>query len=198
VAANRSGRPRQFLSATPSLYFNNGAYPQVYHPNREVPYLRDDAAFTMMVWAYYDTRNWPSDWVGVFGATPPPDKGQFNNGVGLAIYNGNLCLQFYGAEVRAENAINTRTWYHLAATKSPGAINENSRLYINGDRWDHVTAGSDTAPRILAAIPMLGRSGDYKVKTLPSRYFNGFLKDARIYPSSLPPSQIKSAYTTEW
>jgi len=189
---------RKFLAATPSLYFNSGAYPQAYNPNSFVPYLTGDASFTFMVWAYYDSRNWPSEWVGVWGATPGPDKGAYNNGVGLAVYQGNLCLQFYGSEARATNPIGTMAWHHLAATKVSGGIGQGSKLFINGELVEHVVAGSDSAPSIIPAVPMLGRSGNFKLKTKSDRYWNGYLKDARIYATALPAAQIRKIYNEEW
>jgi len=69
---------------------------------------------------------------------------------------------------------------------------------VNGDLVDHQTIGSDAAPSIIAAVPMLGRSGTYTSKTLAQRYFHGYLKDARVYPSALPGASIKSIYATEW
>jgi len=190
--------PRNFLSQTPSAYFIPAAYPQIYFPNSPVPNLSGDASFTMMVWAYYDSAAWPSDWIGVFGTTPEPDVGNFNNGVGLAIYQGNLCLTFYGTEVSAKTAITTKTWYHLAATKSSGTINANSRLYVNGDEVSHATRGPDASPSIIPAIPLLGHAGTFRDITLPERYWHGYLKDARIYPSALPAASIKTIYNTEW
>jgi hypothetical protein len=190
--------PRTFLSATPSAYFNQLAYPQIYHPNAPVPHLQGDASFTMMVWAYYDNKGWPSDWVAVFGTTPTSDIGAYNNGVGLAVYQGNLCQQFYGTEVTAKSQIETKQWYHLAATKAAGTINENTHLYVNGDEVEHVTRGPNAAPSIIPAVAMLGRAGDFKVKTLVQRYFHGYLKDARIYPSALPGASVKQIYSAEW
>jgi len=190
--------PRQFLSATPSIVFNSGAYPQVYNPKHVVPYLSGDASFTFMVWAYYDLLNWPSDWVGVFGTTPSPEQGPYNNGVGLAVYRGKPCMQFYGAEVRARGAIATKQWYHLAGTKAAGTLKENTRIYVNGEEVDTRRFGPNAAPSIIAAVPLLGRSGPFEEKTLPARYFHGFLKDARVYPSALPASSVKTIYNTEW
>jgi len=189
---------RKFLSGTPTLKIDNGAYPQVYNPNSKVPFLVGDASFTFMVWAYYDQRAWPSDWVGVFGTTPPAKRGNYNNGVGLAVYRGRPAMQFYGSEVRATGPMSTRTWYHIAATKSSGTLDAHTTIFVNGDAVEHRTYGSDRAPGIIAAVPMLGRSGDYTVKQLPSRYWHGYLKDARVYPSALPAASIKTIYNEEW
>jgi len=189
---------RKFLSGTPTLKVDNGAYPQVYNPGRQVPFLRGDASFTFMVWAYYDQRAWPSDWVGVFGTTPTADRGAYNNGVGLAVYRGRPAMQFYGSEVRARGPLSTRTWYHIAATKSAGSLDAHTTIYVNGDVVEHRTYGSDRAPSIIPAVPMLGRSGDYTVKQLPSRYWHGYLKDARVYPSALPAGSVKTIYNEEW
>jgi len=189
---------RKFLAGTPSLYFNSAAYPQVYNPKNFVPYLQGDASFTIMVWAYYDNRNWPSEWVGVWGASPSAKKGAYNNGVGLAVYQGNLCLQFYGSEARALAPIGTRQWYHLAATKVSGGIKAGSKIFIDGQRSKHVLAGDNAAPSIIPAVPMLGRAGDFKTKTDTARYWNGYLKDARIYATALPGGQIRKIYKEEW
>jgi hypothetical protein len=178
--------PRAFLAATPTLKLNNGAYPQVYNPKQNVPFLQGDAAFTFMVWGYYDLRNWPSEWVGVFGTTPSADVGNFNNGVGLAIYRGRPAVQFYGAEVRATGPIATRQWFHLAGTKQSGTLNANTKIYVNGDEVAHRTYGLDAAPQIIAAVPLLGRSGDFATKTLAARYFHGYLKGTCPLPLPLP------------
>jgi len=114
------------------------------------------------------------------------------------VYQGNLCLQFYGSEARATNAVGTKQWYHLAATKVSGGIRRGSKLFIDGERVEHVVAGSDSAPSIIPAVPMLGRSGNFKVKTDSARYWNGYLKDARIYATALPAAQIRKIYKTEW
>jgi len=190
--------PRAFLQKTPTLKFDNGAYPQAYNPKQNVPFLAGDASFTFMVWAYYDQPNWPSEWIGVFGTTPSAAQGNYNNGVGLALYQGAPCMQFYGSEVRARTPIATRTWYHLAGSKASGSLDAHTVLYVNGDVTEHLTIGSDAAPSIIAAVPMLGRSGQYETKTLAARYFHGYLKDARVYPSALPAASIKNIYVTEW
>jgi len=192
---------RKFLSATPSLYFDNGAYPQVYHPSTVVPHIAGDVSFTMMVWVYYDSRNWPSDWVGVFGTTPTPDKGAFNNGLGLAVYQGNPCLTWYGDELRALNSINTQTWYHIAVTRTAGSpLKGGASIYVNGDKWESwaLGVGSKVVASVLDGTPVLGRAGDIKTKTSPSRYFHGYLKDARIYPSALPADAVKKIFNEEW
>jgi len=190
--------PRQFLAATPSLLFNSGAYPQVYNPQQVVPYLSGDASYTFMVWAYYDQQNWPSDWIGLFGTTPSEEHGNYNNGVGLAVYRGRVCMQFYGSEVRSREPLATHTWYHLAGTKASGAIGANTRVYINGEAVQTRRFGPDAAPLIIPAVPVLGHSGSFKQRTIPSRYFNGYLKDARVYPSALSPESIKTIFNTEW
>jgi len=198
---NAPAGPRKFLSNTVSLYFNNAGYPQVFHPKKPVPFISGDASVTFMVWAYYDRRNWPSDWVGAFGINPAPSKGAFNNGVGLAIYQGNPCLTWYGDETRALNAINTRTWYHLAATRSSGGtVGQGTKVFVNGDRWEAWNLGSsmNRAANILAGTATLGREGHHKRRGHSSRYWNGYLKDARIYPSALPESVIKQIYREEW
>jgi hypothetical protein len=47
-----------------------------------------------------------------------------------------------------------------------------------------MTVGSDAAPNIIAAVPMLGRSGEYTTKTLASRYFHGMLKGIYLLRSA--------------
>jgi len=190
--------PRKFLAGTPTLYFNSAAYPQVYNPKSFVPFWQGDAAFTVMVWVYYDSRNWPSDWVGVWGASPSHKKGAYNNGVGLAVYQGSPCLQFYGSEARSLTPIGTKQWYHLAGTKVSGGIRDGSRLYVDGQPTEHVLAGDNAAPSVIPAVPMLGRSGDYHTKTNPDRYWNGYLKDARMYATALPSEQVRKIYKEEW
>jgi len=190
--------PRSFLATTASIKFDSGAFPQVYNPKSIIPYLIGDASFTFMVWAYYDLPNWPSDWVGVFGTSAPLTQGAFNNGVGLAIYQGNPAVQIYGSEVRSRTAINTKTWYHVAGTKASGTLDANTRIYVNGIEQEHFLLGSDATPNIIPGVPMLGRAGDVGTKTLPERYFHGYLKDARVYPSALPAASIKTIYASEW
>lgn len=189
---------RKFLAGTPTLKFNSGAYPQVYNPKSVVPYLSGDASYTFMVWAYYDSQNWPSDWIGVLGTTPSDEHGNFNNGVGLAVYRGKPCMQFYGSEVRARGPLATRTWYHIAGAKAAGSLSANTKLYVDGEAVETRRFGPDGAPQIIAAVPVLGHSGVHTARTLPARYWNGYLKDARVYPSALPADSIKTIYATEW
>ena len=89
-------------------------------------------------------------------------------------------------------------WYHIAGTKAAGSLSANTKLYVDGEAVETRRFGPDAAPQIIAAVPVLGHSGVHTARTLPSRYWNGYLKDARVYPSALPAESIKTIYATEW
>jgi hypothetical protein len=190
--------PRPFLSRTMSLYFNGLQTPQVYNPNKNIPRLQGEVPFSFAVWAYFDSSKFPADWVGVFGVASDSKKGPYNNGVGLALYQGRLVFQMYGSEVRSDGNVVPHKWYHLVATKTPGPIFESSSLYINGDLNTHTLAGENIAVPVIAGAPLLGRAGDFNTKQPVQRYFTGFLKDARVFNYALSKGQVKSLYNEDW
>lgn len=104
--------------------------------------------------------------------------------VGVAYAGGNTF------ETAAGTISATDTWYHIVTTKSSGAIDTTTKVYVNGIEIAMSTAPSTTPNINEAMTPRIGQFGNNGLE------FNGELDDVMLFNRTLSPSEILSLYNT--
>ncbi len=88
-----------------------------------------------------------------------------------------------------QNVITTNTWYNLVGTKTPGAINTTTKLYLNGSEISIVFASTDT-PNVVSRVIRVGR---WVADAYPY-YFQGRVANCLIYNRALSATEISQNY----
>jgi len=109
-------------------------------------------------------------------------------GLSLSSVNpGGVSVEFNGGRGRttAGNLVSANTWYHLVVTKSPGPIETNATVYINGIAV--ATSGQTGTPNFVPGICKIGvwTSGGI---------FTGTIDDVRIYNRALSAAEVSALY----
>lgn len=146
--------------------------------------LSGNCPFTMSAWVYWNENSWRSDYVGIVGNI----SNNTNGSAWMLIYNGRPDLDTWNHRYIATNALQVKTWYHIAIVKEPGGLSTTSHIYVNGEE----VAGTGTtseAPNIVDSGYRIGCANNTS-----SRHFPGFISDVRIYTTALNAAQIKELY----
>ena len=146
--------------------------------------ISGDAELTMMAWMKWTGSSWPSNWPSIMGNN---STGVTGAGLSLTMYNGQPAIDFYGKRVRADNALDINTWYHIVVTKKPGTLLANSKIYVNGEEVVVHLEGTDTAPNITDSSPVIGRLD-------ATRWFEGQIDEAKFFNYALTPEEIRKEY----
>ena len=153
------------------------------------PNITGDDSFTMCAWINPNTVSDPE------GIIAHGDTGTVLGAAALFINptaNGAVGLYFDDAnEARtAGGVITAGSWYHLCATKTPGAIDTTTNIYVNGQSVALAAASSNT-PDIIPSSSSLGSfiSAGF--------YFDGKLDDARVYDRALSATEVLTLYNAE-
>ncbi|MFA5996288.1 MAG: LamG-like jellyroll fold domain-containing protein [Candidatus Paceibacterota bacterium] len=103
--------------------------------------------------------------------------------------DGDVTIQFNGGKGRysAGGLIPLNTWTHIAVTKTAGAIESTSHLYINGVEVTQ-TGGQTGTPNFVAGINNIGKW------TTNGYEFNGLIDDVRVYNRALSAAEIAALY----
>jgi hypothetical protein len=88
-----------------------------------------------------------------------------------------------------QNVITTNTWYNLVGTKTPGAINTTTKLYLNGSEISILFASTGT-PNVVSRVIRVGR---WIVDAYPY-YFQGRVANCLIYNRALSATEILNNY----
>jgi prepilin-type N-terminal cleavage/methylation domain-containing protein len=146
--------------------------------------ISGDASFSLCSWVKWTGTSWSSDYPSFMGNT---STGTTGRGMSFTLKDGRPALDFWNNRFRATNALLTGTWYHICATKTPGAISSHTILYVNGNEVSGVLEGTDTPPDIIDSQTVIGRLDE-------TRLFWGLLDDVRIYNRALSATEIKNLY----
>jgi len=84
----------------------------------------------------------------------------------------------------ASNSVTTGTWYHIAVTKTAGAINTTTKIYLNGVDTALVSPSAGT-PSVTVSPVKIG----YLFV-----FFDGLIDDVRIYDIVLTSNQVNQIY----
>lgn len=152
-----------------------------------IPGISGNAAFTMCAWVNTDSVSS----VQTIVATGNPAVSLNAAALFLnANSNGSLSMEFGGSKTAgsATGLIAVGRWYHVCGTKTAGAINTTSALYINGINTSISTASTDI-PSIATTDASIGRfvnTGGYD--------FDGKIDEVRVYNRALSASEILTLY----
>jgi hypothetical protein len=88
-----------------------------------------------------------------------------------------------------QNVITTNAWYNLVGTKTPGAINTTTKLYLNGSEISIVFATAGT-PNVVSRVIRVGRWTNESY----GYYFQGRVSNCLIYNRALSATEILNNY----
>ena len=91
--------------------------------------------------------------------------------------------------VSNQNVITTNAWYNLVGTKTPGAINTTTKLYLNGSEISIVFATAGT-PNVVSRVIRVGRW----INDSYGYYFQGRVSNCLIYNRALSATEILNNY----
>ena len=89
----------------------------------------------------------------------------------------------------------TGTWYHFAATRTGVSGSWTTELYINGSRDGGTSTATNPCAQASAGNTMIGQAGDYTGAALG---MVGYIKNLKIYNTSLSASAIREQYLKEY
>jgi hypothetical protein len=88
------------------------------------------------------------------------------------------------------NAYLPNTWNNFVVTKTPGAINTTTKIYLNGVDLALVAGGSTATPNVVSRVIRIGR---WVFDSSPS-YFTGRVSQALIYNRALSQAEVTQNY----
>lgn len=102
--------------------------------------------------------------------------------------NGTITVAYNGGYGWTSTAVQYAAgqWYHVVATKAPGRLDNNTKLYVNGIS----VAGTGPAdiPNLVSSPLNIGQW------TNDGYRFNGAIDELRIYNRALGPAEVKEQY----
>ena len=147
--------------------------------------ISGNATFSISYWAYWDGSSFSSDFPSVVGNS----TFSILKGLSTTWKNGRPALDFWIVRYIADNALLTRRWYHLAFTKTQGAISTTSKIYVNGLEVNGSIQGQDANPNITNSNLTIGRLNNQS-----ARYWNGKLSNISIWNAALTSTQVLELY----
>ena len=104
-----------------------------------------------------------------------------------------LAFAFNGGNqaISNQNLITTNTWYNFVGTKTPGAINTTTNLYLNGSQISIASAPTGT-PNVTSRVIRVGRWTNEGVGN--EYYYTGRVANVQIYNRALTASEIQQNF----
>ena len=105
---------------------------------------------------------------------------------------GSIGIEFFGNNgMRTSSGIlSAGTWYHIVATKTSGAVNTSTNLYVNGVSQSFSVTSSNT-PNVANSYFNIGRYGG---GGSGGNYFDGVIDEVSLFNTALTSAQIASLY----
>jgi hypothetical protein len=105
---------------------------------------------------------------------------------------GSLSVEFWnGNGMRTTSGVlQTSKWYNIVATKTPGAINTTTNLYVNGQQQSFSVVSTNT-PNVTNYTISIGA---IKGTVSTQFYFSGNIAQTQIYNRALSATEIKQNY----
>lgn len=139
---------------------------------------------TLSAWVYCDKTTWNSDFIGIIWNGRASQDLAF----ALCIYNGRPDFDIWNRRYIATNAISTKQWHHIAATKTAGTL-ENTKLYVDGVEVAGAVNTTNVTPNFTENGIVIGR-----LNATATRYHTGMISDVRIYATALSADDILALY----
>lgn len=146
--------------------------------------LIGNVAVTLSCWIYPTTMNGGNQAVLNYGGDATAGD---TFAINLYTDTRAWSMAFNGANDMASNAsaYTVNTWNYLVATKTPGAANTTTKLYVNGSEVAVATTTTVT-PNVVARVIRVGR---WVFNSQPS-YFNGRVSCATIHNRALTAAEV--------
>ena len=166
----------------------DGTNDYIEHATGSFP-ITGNAAVSLEGWFYFTGTNGTGDYKTFFAYGNGPSAGDtialglFDNFRLSASFNGGLNAQ------TAQNTLPTNVWKHLLVTKSPGAINTTTKIYMNGVEQTITSAPADV-PSFSSRVIRLGRWTNESA----GYYYQGRIGEVRIYNKALSAAEVSQNF----
>ena len=153
--------------------------------------ITGNASITLSCWFYYTGAS-STAFASLFVYGNGPSAGD-TFGLGLNASGGqyDVNFQFNGANSTRSNtnAYQPNTWYNLVGTKTPGAANTTTKLYLNGNELS-IAASTTITPNVTSRVIRVGR---WTNEGAPY-YYTGRVSNCLIYNRALSASEIQQNF----
>ncbi len=166
----------------------DGTNDYIEHATGSFP-ITGNAAISLEGWFYFTGTNGAGDYKTFFAYGNGPSAGDtiaiglFDNFRLSASFNGGLNVQ------TAQNVFPTNIWKHVLVTKSPGAINTTTKIYMNGVEQT-ITSAPTNSPSFSSRVIRLGRWTNESA----GYYYQGRIGEVRIYNKSLSAAEVSKNF----
>jgi hypothetical protein len=138
---------------------------------------------TLSCW-FYDSRSSTSTTQALFAYGNGPSTGDT---IAIVLLNLGLYAAFNGgtATNSSNNVYSLNTWNNAVVTKTPGAANTTTKLYLNGVELS-IASSTTITPNVVSRVIRVGR---WTNEGSPL-YFQGRVSNCLIYNRALTPDEI--------
>jgi hypothetical protein len=170
-------------------YFTFNSASSNYGENASPTGLSGNAEATLAAWVYPTSTTGFIESVISYGGGPAAGD---SLAISLFTSNRSWSLAFNGGNdmATAGGSYTLNAWNYLVATKTPGAANTTTKLYVNGSEVTVATTTTIT-PNVVSRVLRLGR---WPLDSQPL-YLNGRISCAMIYNRALSASEIASNFS---
>jgi cysteine-rich repeat protein len=163
--------------------------------------LRGDPVFTACAWVRWEASSWGTD-LAPIATIASTSTVRTNQGFQFFVVGGRPGVGFTDSRVITQDVVlNTFQWHHVCAAKvAKGTKLANIRIWVDGSLVSSTKADSDplvsgspdedAAPSIIPAPLTIGMHTNRA--TALSTYWNGFIRDVRVYTRALSAKEIMS------
>ncbi|KAA0167888.1 hypothetical protein FNF31_00823 [Cafeteria roenbergensis] len=166
--------------------------------------LRGDKASTVCAWVRWEASSWGTAAAPIFSLSSPRTA-RTNQGFSFVAPGGRPGLGFQGVRVLTRDSVlSPLTWHHVCASRTgPGAKLANTRVWVDGAMVSALKLDSDAAiagsPDETAAVDVIPAPVAVGVlanaATGTAAYWNGFVRDVRLYSRSLSTAEVRDVMT---
>ena len=169
-----------------SIVFNGDTnYVENLSPNLGIS---GDTSVTLSCWFYNSVNSSDNQALLVYG-----NGSTGGDSISILLRNLSFYASFNGGldAVIADNVYALNTWNNVVVTKTPGAINTTTKLYLNGIEQT-ITSASSSTPSLSSRVVRVARWTD---DTSPY-YFLGGVSAALIYNRALTAAEVLQNYNS--
>ncbi|KAA0150819.1 hypothetical protein FNF28_07209 [Cafeteria roenbergensis] len=166
--------------------------------------LRGDKASTVCAWVRWEASSWGTAAAPIFSLSSPRTA-RTNQGFSFVAPGGRPGLGFQGVRVLTRDSVlSPLTWHHVCASRTgSGAKLANTRVWVDGAMVSALKLDSDAAiagsPDETAAVDVIPAPVAVGVlanaATGTAAYWNGFVRDVRLYSRSLSTAEVRDVMT---